>query len=383
MSRTLNRCHNVESLRQVAQRHLPRLVFDYIEGGVDDETCLHRNRSAFDAVTLLPNYLVDVSILSLSRTLFGRSYSMPLGMAPTGLAGFARHGADLMLARAAANANVPFVLSGAGTASIEAAAQAAPEQTWFQLYVSREQRITEDLVRRAHDAGIQHLVVTVDAPVHSNRERDVHNGFVPPVKPSLSAIGDVLLHPRWLAGFIQQGLPRFESWAPYAPPGASAKQIADVFTSQIPFTQTWKDLARLRQIWPGHLIVKGILHEADARRAVDAGADGLWVSNHGGRVLDSAPSPLVMLPSIRQAVGSDLPIVVDGGVRRGSDVIKALVLGADFVFTGRPMMYGVAAAGQAGAEKALAIFQRELSLTVSQLGGWGTAAPPERSLSSR
>lgn len=381
MSR-LDKCHNIAGLREAARGYLPRLVFDYIDGGVDDETCLRRNRDAFEHVTLLPDYLVDVSQLSLHRTLLGRQYNMPLGMAPTGLASFARHGADLMLARAANHAGVPFVLSGAGTASIEAAAQAAPEQAWFQLYVSREQRITEDLVRRAHDAGMQHLVVTVDVPVHSNRERDVRNGFVPPVKPGLSVIGNALLHPAWLMQMLRHGLPRFESWAPYAAPGASAKQIADLFTSQIPFTQTWRDLARLRAIWPGHLIVKGILHPADAQRAIEAGADGIWVSNHGGRVLDCAPSALTMLPLIRQAVGPDVAVMVDGGVRRGSDVIKALALGADFVFAGRPMMYGVAAAGQRGVEKALSILQREMQLTVSQLGGWGTATPPERSHSS-
>lgn len=381
MSR-LDKCHNIAGLREAARGYLPRLVFDYIDGGVDDETCLRRNRDAFEHVTLLPDYLVDVSQLSLHRTLLGRRYHMPLGMAPTGLASFTRHGADLMLARAANHAGVPFVLSGAGTASIEAAAQAAPEQAWFQLYVSREQRITEDLVRRAHDAGMQHLVVTVDVPVHSNRERDVRNGFVPPVKPGLSVIGNALLHPAWLMQMLRHGLPRFESWAPYAAPGASAKQIADLFTSQIPFTQTWRDLARLRAIWPGHLIVKGILHPADAQRAIEAGADGIWVSNHGGRVLDCAPSALTMLPLIRQAVGPDVAVMVDGGVRRGSDVIKALALGADFVFAGRPMMYGVAAAGLRGVEKALSILQREMQLTVSQLGGWGTATPPERSHSS-
>lgn len=362
--------HNIEDARRAARRYLPRLVWDYIEGGVDDEACLSRNQAAWTDITVSPRYLVDVSALSLRTTLWGQDHAMPLGIAPTGLAGFARHGADLMLARAAAQAQVPFVLSGAGTASIEAAAQAAPGRAWFQLYVSREARITEDLVRRAHEAGMAHLVVTVDVPVHSNRERDARNGFVPPVKPTLSAVANALCHPRWLAGFVRGGLPRFDSWAPYAPAEASAKQIADLFTSQIPFTQTWQTLARLRQIWPGRLIVKGLLHPDDARRAVEIGVDGIWVSNHGGRVLDCAPSPLSVLPAIRQAVGPQVPILIDSGVRRGSDIVKARALGADFVFAGRPLMYGVAAAGQAGAERVLALFQRELSLTVSQLGGW-------------
>ncbi|HET8870024.1 MAG TPA: alpha-hydroxy acid oxidase [Aquabacterium sp.] len=379
----LKRCHSIEDLRQAAQRYLPRLVWDYIEGGVEDETCLMRNRQALDAVTLVPRYLVDVSRVSLKRTLWGQEYALPVGIAPTGLAGFARHGADLMLARAAQQAGVPFVLSGAGTASTEAVMRAAPQSTWFQLYVSRDPRVTESLLRRAMEVGVQNLVFTVDVPVHSNRERDARNGFVPPVKPTLSAIADALCHPVWLARFVRHGLPRFENWAPYAPPGASAKQIADLFTSQIPFTQTWQDLARIRELWAGKLIVKGILHEGDARLAAEAGVDGIWVSNHGGRVLDSAPAALTQLPRIRQAVGADIKLMVDGGIRRGSDIVKALSLGADFVFAGRPMMYGVAAAGQAGVERALAILAHELSLTVAQLGGWETTMPPERTPSSR
>ncbi|MDE2000161.1 MAG: alpha-hydroxy-acid oxidizing protein, partial [Burkholderiales bacterium] len=252
----------------------------------------------------------------------------------------------------------------------------------FQLYVSRDARVTESLLRRATEVGVRNLVFTVDVPVHSNRERDVRNGFVPPVKPTLSAIANALCHPLWLARFVRHGLPRFENWAPYAPAGASAKQIADLFTSQIPFTQTWQDLARIRELWPGKLIVKGILHEADAKLAAEAGVDGIWVSNHGGRVLDSAPAALTQLPLIRQAVGADIKLMVDGGVRRGSDIVKAMSLGADFVFAGRPMMYGVAAAGQAGVERALAILAHELSLTVAQLGGWETTMPPERIPSS-
>lgn len=364
-------CHNIESLRLAAKRYLPRLVFDYIDGGVDDEVALARNREVFATVGLLPRYLVDVSDVNPQMSLLGQTYDLPLGIAPTGLAGFARHGADLMLARAAAKFNVPFVLSGAGTASIEAAAQAAPEHTWFQLYVSREWRITSDLIQRAHHAGIRHLVVTVDVPIHSNRERDVRNGFVPPVKPALSAVLNMLAHPTWLCRFAQKGLPRFESWAPYAPEGASAKAVADLFTSQIPFTQTWGDLARIREAWPGRLIVKGVLHPEDAWQAAQKGADAIWLSNHGGRVLDAAPTALEVLPDVRERVGAGVPLIVDGGVRRASDVLKAMAMGANFVFAGRPTLYGVAVGAQEGAEHALAILRRELHQTMAQLGGWG------------
>lgn len=365
------RAHNIDDLRQAAKDYLPRLVFDYIDGGVDDETALDRNRNAFSQIRLLPKYLVDVSTLRATTSLFGQAYDMPIGIAPTGLAGFARHGADLMLARAAARYNVPFVLSGAGTASIEDAARMAPQHTWFQLYVSREWRITSDLIQRTHRAGIQHLVVTVDVPIHSNRERDVRNGFVPPVKPTLSAVLNMLGHPVWLWRSAKKGLPRFESWAPYAEPGASAKAVADLFTSQIPFTQTWDDMARIRERWPGKLIIKGVLHPDDATRAVQVGADAIWLSNHGGRVLDTAPSALEILPMVRQRVGQAVPLVLDGGIRRASDALKALALGANFVFVGRPTLYGVAAGAQAGAEHALGILQRELHQTMAQLGGWG------------
>lgn len=359
---------NITDLRQLARKRLPRLVFDYIDGGAEDETGLARNTDAFQAIQLLPRYLVDVSQRDQSTTLLGRSYGAPFGIGPTGLAGFARPGADLMLADAAVAANIPFVLSGAGTASIEAAAQRAPEHTWYQLYVSRDAQITADLVRRARDAGIQTLMLTVDVPVHGKRERDMRNGFVPPVQPTPSALLDMLGHPRWLLDMLRHGLPRFENWAPYVGAGASAKELGAFFASQIPFTQTWRDVDTLRQVWPGKLVIKGILHPADAQRALDAGADGIIVSNHGGRQLDSAPSALDVFPAIRAKLGQRVALMLDGGVRRGANVLKARALGADFVWLGRATLYGVAAGGLAGAERAIAILRDEIDTTMAQMG---------------
>lgn len=293
---------NIEDLRQLARRRIARIVFDYIDGGVEDEAGLLRNREAFSRWRLVPHYLQDISRRQQTASLFGRDYASPFGIAPTGLAAFAHPGADLLLAQAAAEANVPFIMSGAATASIEQVMAVAPRHAWFQLYVSRETAVTEDLIRRAAAAGVETLVLTVDVPVHSKRERDWRNGFVPPVKPSMSCVLDMLCHPRWLAGLLRHGLPRFENWAPYAGDKASARDIAAYFTSQIPFTQTWFDLERIRRVWAGKLVLKGVLAPTDALRALDCGVDGVIVSNHGGRQLDCAPAPLEMLPAIRAAV---------------------------------------------------------------------------------
>ena len=359
---------NIEDLRQLARRRIARIVFDYIDGGVEDEAGLLRNREAFSRWRLVPHYLQDISRCQQTASLFGRDYASPFGIAPTGLAAFARPGADVLLAQAAAEANVPFIMSGAATASIEQVMAVAPRHTWFQLYVSRETAVTEDLIRRAAAAGVETLVLTVDVPVHSKRERDWRNGFVPPVKPSLSCVLDMLRHPRWLAGLLRHGLPRFENWAPYAGDKASARDIAAYFTSQIPFTQTWFDLERIRRLWAGKLVLKGVLAPTDALRALDCGVDGVIISNHGARQLDCAPAALEMLPAIRAAVAGQMAVMLDGGIRRGSDILKAWALGADFTFVGRPTLYGVAADGLPGAQRALQILQQEIDLTLAQLG---------------
>ena len=358
---------SIDDLREIARCYLPRVVFDYIDGGAEDEYGLKRNRDSFAKYRLIPRYLVDVSQRNQSVTLFGRSYAGAFGIAPVGLSGFARPGADLMLAKAAAAADIPFVLSGAGCASIEEVARTAPRHTWYQLYVAREQKISDDIVKRAHDAGIGVLVLTVDTPIRAKRERDIRNGFVMPPRLAMRSLLEMVTHPSWLMSMALGGMPVFGTWAPYVGKGARSKETVAMFASQIPFTQTWDNVTALRRSWPGKLVIKGILHPDDALRAADAGADGIIISNHGGRQIDTAPTPMEMLPIVRATVGSRLVVMLDGGVQRGSDIIMALALGAEFVFAGRAMMYG-AAAGSGGVDRAIAILREEVDLILGQIG---------------
>jgi (S)-mandelate dehydrogenase len=359
---------NIDDLRRLARRRLPRLAFDFIEGGVEDEHCLEANESSFARHRLVPRYMVDISRRDQSATLFGKNYASPFGIAPTGLAALFRTDADLILARAAVAANVPFIMSGASTASIEAAAQIAPAHTWYQLYAARDNRISEDMIRRARDANLSTLVLTVDVPVSSKRERNMRNGFELPLKLKWSKSLEALMHPMWIAEYLRRGIPRFDNWAQYAEPGASAKAIAAFVARQIPCSITWRDVENFRRLWPRHLVLKGIMHPDDAARAAEVGVDGIMVSNHGGRQLDQAPAPLDMLPSICAAAGDRLVVMLDGGVRRGADVLTALCMGARFVFVGRATLYGTAAGALPGAQKAIDILRKEIDLVMGQMG---------------
>jgi (S)-mandelate dehydrogenase len=260
-------------------------------------------------------------------------------------------------------------MSGASTGSIEAAAKIAPENAWYQLYGARDMNISEDQVRRARDAGMSTLVHTVDVPVNSKRERNIRNGFVRPYKITLSMVIDGLLHPAWLIEYLRHGgMPSFDNWEAYAPPGAGAEQVSDLVGTQTPSTQTWRELEAYRRLWPRKLVVKGILHPEDARRAADLGVDGIMVSNHGGRQLDRAPSPLAMLPLIKAAVGDRLTLMLDSGIRRGSDIVVAYCLGARYVFVGRATLYGTVVGGTAGAMRAIDILKDEVQRVLMQMG---------------
>jgi (S)-mandelate dehydrogenase len=364
----IDKAINIEDLRRMAKRHMPRVVFDYVEGGLEDEHGLERNEDAFKRHRLLPRYLIDTGKRDLTTALFGRSYALPFGIAPTGLSALCRPGADLMLAEAAAAANIPFIISGASTASIEAAARVAPEHSWYQLYGARDPKISEDLIRRSRDAGLAALVLTVDVPVTPKRERNIRNGFVRPYKFTRGVMLEALTHPAWIVDFLRNGRPVFANWAPYAPPGADSNAVADFFTSQVPSVQTWRDLETYRRLWPRKLIIKGIMHPDDARRAAELGVDGIMVSNHGGRQLDRAPSPLEMLLPIKQAVGNKLTVMFDSGIRRGSDIVIARCLGAQYIFLGRATLYGAAAGGVAGVKRAIDILRTETDLVLAQLG---------------
>jgi (S)-mandelate dehydrogenase len=362
---------NYDDLRRLAKRRLPKIAYDFIEGGLDDEIGIDRNRSSFERLSLVPKYMVDVSKREQSTELFGRRYSSPVGIAPTGLAGLFRPGADLMLARAARAANVPFIMSGSSTGSIEDLAREAPEHGWYQLYSAKDKSISHDMIRRAKDAGLSTLVVTVDVPIHSNRERNKRNGMSRPLKMPLKTKLEALLHPGWMIDYYKHGgQPMFYNWAPYAGVGAEkdADRVAAFVASQTAPAMDWSDIEKYRALWPRKMVLKGVMHPRDAERAHSLGIDGLMVSNHGARQLDRAPSPVEVFPAIRDAVGDKMTLMLDSGVRRGSDVVTALCLGAKFVFVGRMTLYGVAAGGERMAMTALDILRNEIDLTMGQMG---------------
>lgn len=360
----------VEDVRKMARARMPRVVFDYIDGGVEDEVCLSANIAAFREQKFVPRCLRDIEHRTHRTELFGRSYERSFGISPTGFASLFRPSADLMLARAAAKAGIPFVLSGASNMSIEVVAKAAPGNVWFQVYGARDRTITADLLKRAADAGVETLVVTVDVPVTPKRTRNIRNGFGLPPRLSLKTVVDALLHPSWTTSYLLNGgLPKLGNWQTYAPDGASALAIAQVFARETPDpTQTLRDIELLRENWRGNLVIKGVLDPDDAVALVQLGADGLWVSNHGGRQLDRAVTTIDMLPLIRQAVGDVVTLVVDSGIRRGADVAVTRSLGADFAFVGRATLFGAAAAGEAGVAHVIQLLSEELDLVLGQIG---------------
>jgi L-lactate dehydrogenase (cytochrome)/(S)-mandelate dehydrogenase len=354
----------------MARRKLPQIAFDFIDGGADDELGMVRNRAAFSDYQLLPRYLNDVTTRDQSTTLFGRKYSSPIGISPTGMAGLFRVGADSMLAAAAKKANVPFLLSSASNFRIEDAADIAPDNVWFQMYATSDHRINMDLVRRAREAKVGVLVITVDVPVNSNRERNRRNGFTRPFRMTPSIMLDTLSRPSWLLQYLKSGgMPMMSNWQPYAREGANADEVADMYGTLTPAPMTsWETVSAIRREWEGPLVIKGILHPDDALQSAAHGLDGVIVSNHGARQLDAAPSPISMLPAIRAAVGDRMTVMLDSGVRRGSDVITAKCLGAQACFFGRPTLYAVAALGQDGADQVFAIMRREIDAVLTQIG---------------
>jgi len=367
---SLEEALSIEDLRSLARRRLPKLMFELIESGVEAERSLQRNREAFERLTLLPRYLVDVSRPDLRTELFGRPYALPFGIGPTGFAGVLRRGAERMIGEAAAERDIPFILSGASVAAPEEIGRIGSGHAWFHLYPAKDETITADQLRRAAASGFSTLVLTVDNPVYPKRERDTRNGFGRPMhKLPLPIMLEALLHPAWLLEFWRGGgMPVMRSWSPYLPAGAGGLEVATFFRSQSPSVQTWRSLELLRKTWQGRLVLKGIQHPDDARTAVEAGVDGLIISNHGGKSFDALPSPVTTLPAVKQAVAGRVPVMLDSGIRRGSDIVIAKCLGADFAFVGRATLYGVVAGGAAGVRKALDILQTEVALSLALIG---------------
>jgi (S)-mandelate dehydrogenase len=352
----------------MARRRLPGFAFEYIDGGAEDETTLRWNRTALEAIRLVPWTLVDTRERQQRTELFGRASASPLVIAPTGLNGMAWPRGDIALARAAAAAGVPFTLSTMSNARLEDVAEQAGGRLWFQLYVMRDFRVSIDLAGRAERAGYEALVLTSDANVFGHREWDRRN-YRAPAKLTVRNMLDAVLHARWFVGvLLRRGIPVFENVAAYLPPEArSATGGVTVIPAMFAPTVSWDDLARLRDLWPRKLVVKGVLRVEDAEKAAALGCDGIVISNHGGRQLDGCVSPVEVLPAIARAVAGRMTVIVDSGFRRGTDVVKALALGAGAVMLGRATLYGLAAGGEAGARHALRLVTTEIDRVLGQL----------------
>ncbi len=365
---------SIADLRVLARARLPRSIFDFFDGGAEDETTLRENRAAFERIRLLPRVLVDVSRVDTRAALFGAPLAFPLAIAPTGAVGIGRPGADVMLARAAKAAGVPYTLATPATATIEEVAEQAGGRLWFQLYVLRNRAFRDQLVARAAAAGYEALLVTVDLPVGGKRERDLRNGFSPPFRPSWRNAGDVWRKPAWLLDLALKGMPRIPNLEGMMDPSAKATDIAASVGRELDAGFDWAQLQALRDAWPRKLLVKGVQRAEDAERIAALGCDGVVVSNHGGRQLDGAAPTIEALPAVARAAGGRLAVLLDGGVRRGVDILKARALGAQAVLTGRATLFGVMAGGEAGAQRALAILRGELERAMQLCGAPEVAA---------
>jgi L-lactate dehydrogenase (cytochrome) len=357
----------VEDLRRRARRRLPRAVFDFIDGGAEDELTLRRNQAAFRQITFRPRVLVDTHQRDQSTIVLGQHLSTPLILAPTGLCGMAAPRGEILAARASLNAGVIFTLSSMSAVTIEDTARAVPGSHWFQLYVWRDRELTRSLVERAAAAGYRAMMVTVDVPVLGQRERDLRNGATIPPRVTLRNVLDSIRKVGWLMGMVRN--PRIDFVNVARPTGGGGPLALGPFVnSQFDPSVNWTDLAWFRSIWPGPLVLKGIMSAEDARRAVDHGVDAIVVSNHGGRQLDGLPAAIEVLPEVADAVGGRTEVLLDGGIRRGTDVLKALALGARACLIGRAYLYGLAAAGQHGVEHSIALLRAEIDRAQALLG---------------
>ena len=368
-SSKLRRILSLDDFEDAARRHLPRPVFGYVSGGCETDTSLHGNRSAFSAYGFVPRVLQGVAQRSQATTLFGRDWSAPFGIAPMGMCALSAYRGDVVLARAAAAANIPMLVSGTALIGMEEIRQANTD-AWFQAYVPGDVPRIEKLLERVERAGYETLVVTADTAVSGNRENNTRVGFSTPLRPSLRLAWDGITRPHWLLGtalrtLVQHGMPHFEnSQATRGAPILSATVTRDFGNRD---HLNWQHFRLIRERWKGRLILKGVMSVEDALAARDCGVQGLIVSNHGGRQLDGALSPLQVLPAIVQAMG-ELPVMMDSGIRRGNDVLKALALGARFVFVGRPFNYAASIAGEPGVKHAIDILAQEILRNMALLG---------------
>lgn len=354
-----NAIHSAQDARRIAQRHLPWMVFDYIDGAAGAETGAARNRAALDAYTLRPRILRDVSKRSLATTIFGAPAERPFGIAPMGMCNLSAPGADLMLARLAAKHKIPHGVSTVASTCLEDIIEVADGHAWFQIYFSGDGTGTFKLIQRARAAGYETLVLTADVPEVGRRPRELRHGFKMPFKIGPKQFIDFSLHPRWSLTSLLAGKPQM---ANFDMPGYTFDRTESRAKAN------WGTLAKMRDAWPGKLVLKGVLDAEDAVLAQNAGVDAIQVSSHGARQLESAPSPFAKLPDIRQAVGPDFPLFFDSGLRSGEDVLKTLMRGADFTFLGRILQFAIAAGGEAGLNRLWDVISDELSIAMAQTG---------------
>jgi len=357
----------LEDFERVARKRLPRPIYGYVSGGVETNASLRGNRAAFEEIAFVPKTLTDTSMRSLTTTLLGQAYSAPFGLAPMGGTSLAAYQGDVVLARAAAQANVPMITSGASLTKLEKVREAG-RTSWFQAYLPGEDDTIAALIERVARAGFDTLVLTVDVQVPSNRENNVRSGYNAPLRPTPRLAWDCMIKPRWLCGMFLRtlmlhGMPHFENMGPRTPlissTGVRSRGRRDKLT--------WRHVELMRRLWKGKLVLKGILDPEDARCARESGVDGVIVSNHGGRQLDGALAPLRALPGVKAQAGS-MTVMMDSGIRRGTDVLKALALGAQFVFVGRPFLYAAVVAGDEGIAHAIKLLREEIDRDMALLG---------------
>jgi len=368
---SINHAYSISDFREIAKRKLPKGLFEFIDRGNDDEIAMQENIEALARIKLVSRVLTDVSKRNLSIELLGKQQALPFAIGPTGSAGLTWFEGEIALAKAAAKLGIPFTLATGSMTAMERVVSEAGGTLWFQLYLWPDRSLSHQLVRRASAAGYDALVFTVDTPVAPGREYNLRNGFVIPFQFTRHNVIDVLKHPGWLLGvngkyLSHSGLPKYANFPEHMQTKITALPMGRSMATNE--SMSWEDLKELRKIWPRKLIVKGIQHPEDAKLAIHYGADAIVVSNHGGRVLDSSPATIDILPRIVEHVNQQATILIDGGFRRGSDIIKALALGADAVLLGRAPLYGTASAGQTGAERVLGLYKNEIDRVLGLIG---------------
>ncbi|HXI86887.1 MAG TPA: alpha-hydroxy acid oxidase [Parvularculaceae bacterium] len=359
---------SIEDLRALARRKVPRAFFDYLDGGSYNEETLRANRADLEKIKLRQRVLVDVSERSLKTTIVGEESSAPFALAPVGLTGLQRGDGEILAAEAAAEAGVPYILSTMSICSIEDVANATKKPFWFQLYVIKDRTFSEDILARAKAAGCNTLVLTVDLQVLGQRHKDIRNGLTVPPKLRFGNFLDIATKQGWALSMLKAKRRNFGNLAGHVRGMEKTSELAQWVAAQFDPALSWKDVEWIRSIWPGKLVIKGILDVEDAKVAVRLGADALVVSNHGGRQLDGAPSSISVLPRVAEAVGGDIEVIFDGGIRTGADIFRALGLGARSCLIGRAYVYGLGAGGKAGVTRAIEILKNELSVAMALTG---------------